>query len=93
MTAALQRKRKAALDIRTPFGAKFLSSLSVAGNLEQKDKCRLEHYRALDLGLCPTDVQSRSEKFLSILIHFLKLLLVPTILRPVEQVQCIVVCW
>lgn len=83
----------AALDIRTPFGAKFLSSLSVAGNLEQKDERGLEHYRALDLGLCPTDVKARHENFLSILMHFVKLLRVPTILRPVEQVQCVVVCW
>lgn len=37
----LQRKRKGALDIRTLFGAKFLSSPPVASNLEQKDKCGL----------------------------------------------------
>lgn len=47
-----------------------------------------EHYRALDLGstiLYPTGVQARTAKVLSILVRFLKLLVVPTVLRPAES--------
>lgn len=84
----LQRKRKGALDIRTPFGAKFLSSPSVAGNLEQKDKCGLNitelwiWVQQFCIQLVP---EARTGKVLSVLVRFLKLLVVPTVLRPAES--------
>lgn len=94
----LQRKRKGALDIRTPFGAKLLSSPPVASNLEQKDKCGLNTTERLIWveQFVSNRYTSKNRNVLAILTGFLKLLVVPRILQPVESrssVSCVAGEW
>lgn len=90
----LQRKRTGLLDIRPPSGARFLSSLSVCRqqtwNRERQMKAgtlRSFWFGSGRTDRIQTDVQARTENllfvFFVILRHFLKLLVVPTVLPPV----------
>lgn len=89
----LQRKRKGALDIRTPFGAKFLSSPPVASNLEQKDKCGLNITERLIW--VEQFVSNRyTSKNRNVLNRFPQIAGCPEDIPACwEQLQCVLHCW